>query len=286
MAELENKLNKLESYCHELKTGLDSCVNNPRIINPHTNPNSDDKVIQYFLVSVSEARTSLRILSRALTLQLRQVGPKVYDRVSLLLNPYDIKISLSKNPRALVSYLEALLNRAFFEDFENVGFMKSGPNPTLNPIDRCEENFKSFNYLKDLCWEEVLNKGTKHFSEEFSKFCDRKMSEVVTMLGWTRAWPEPLLQSFFNGSKSVWLVHLLANSVHPSLNIFRVDKGVKFDSIYMEDATEAKAQKLVPDRVRIMVAPGFYVGNNVVKCKVLCRYHGGFGDKGLTPSPI
>lgn len=57
----------------------------------------------------------------------------------------------------------------------------------------------------------------------------------MAMLGWNRAWPEPLLQAFFNASKSVWLVHLLANSVHPSLPNFRVDKGSRFDSVYMED---------------------------------------------------
>ncbi|KAE8710828.1 hypothetical protein F3Y22_tig00110319pilonHSYRG00435 [Hibiscus syriacus] len=120
--------------------------------------------------------------------------------------------------------------------------------------------------------EEVLNKGTRHYSEEFSKFCDRKMNEIVAMLGWNRAWPEPLLQAFFGASKSVWLVHLLANSLHPGLPIFRVDKGVRFDSVYMEDMDGERARKLVPSMVRIMITPGFYVYDNVVKCKVICRY--------------
>ncbi|CAI9767610.1 unnamed protein product [Fraxinus pennsylvanica] len=78
------------------------------------------------------------------------------------------------------------------------------------------------------------SKFSVSFSEDFSKFCDRKMSEIVAMLGWTRAWSEPLLHAFFGASKSVWLVHLLANSVHPNISIFRVDKGVRFDSVYME----------------------------------------------------
>ncbi|KAK9276503.1 hypothetical protein L1049_006037 [Liquidambar formosana] len=115
------------------------------------------------------------------------------------------------------------------------------------------------------------------------------MSEIVAMLGWNRAWSEPLLQAFFGASKCVWLVHLLANSVHPSLPIFRVDKGVRFDSIYMEDMGGDRARKLVPAVVRIMVAPGFYVYGNVVKCKVLCRYYNNNNNtrnnQGLTPSP-
>ncbi|PIA50004.1 hypothetical protein AQUCO_01300621v1 [Aquilegia coerulea] len=283
MSELERKLNKLEIYCHNLKSNLDVCSSsnssNPTVINhPHKGIGGggtgghQDKLIESFCNSVSEARSTVRFLSRSLTVQLRQMGAKVYERISTLLQPYEVKVSFTKNPRSVLFYLEALLNRAFYEDFESVGFQKNGSDLILNPIERCEANYASFNVLQGLTWEEVLNKGTRHFSEEFSRFCDRKMSEIVAMLGWNRAWPEPLLQAFFGAAKSVWLVHLLACSVHPSLPIFRVDKGVKFDGLYMEDMGGDKAQKLVPAMVRIMVAPGFYVYSNVVKCKVLCRY--------------
>ncbi|XP_030967746.1 IRK-interacting protein-like [Quercus lobata] len=282
MAELEKKLNKLEVYCHNLKSGLDECSTNSAyqtgmIKTSHSNRHSslglNDKVIEHFLVSVSESRSSVKLLSRSLAMQLRHTGSKVYERISVLLQPYDIKISLSKNPRSLVFYLEALLNKAFYEDFESIGFQRNTSIQILNPIDRCEANFESFNFLRGLTWEEVLNKGTRHFSEEYSRFCDRKMSEIVSMLGWNRAWPEPLLQAFFAASKSVWLVHLLANSVHPSLPIFKVDIGVGFDGVYMEDMGGDKVKRLVPSVVRIMVAPGFYVYGSVVKCKVLCRYY-------------
>ncbi|TYG58421.1 hypothetical protein ES288_D08G221300v1 [Gossypium darwinii] len=281
MAELEKKLNKLDVYCHNLKSGLDECNSNSpyrmgQTHNIHQVKKQDgvigayEKVIQQFLASVSESRSSTRRLSRSLTMQLRHMGSKVYERISVLLQPYDMKISHSKNPRSLLLYLEALLNKAFFEDFESTA------------------NYKSFNELQGLTWEEVLNKGTRHFSEEFSKFCDRKMNEIVAMLGWNRAWPEPLLQAFFGASKSVWLVHLLANSVHPGLPIFRVDKGVRFDSVYMEDMDGERAKKLVPSMVRIMITPGFYVYGNVVKCKVICRYSNNVDssliDKGLTSS--
>ncbi|KAM7525635.1 hypothetical protein LguiA_015537 [Lonicera macranthoides] len=299
MAELERKLNKLEIYCHGLKSGLEECSNNKALLQVETGTQSkhqkitigdEDKVIEHFLLSISESRSSIRLLSRSLTLQLRHI-PKVYERISSLLQPYDIKISISKNPRGIVYYLEALLNKAFFEDFESIGFQKNSTSQILNPIDRCKTNFAAFVNLKNLTWEDVLNKGTKHFSHEFSKFCDRKMSEIVAMLGWNRAWSEQLLQTFFGASRSVWLVHLLANSVHPGLPIFRVGNGDKFDSVYMEDLVGDKARKLVPAMVRIMVLPGFYVYGSVVKCKVMCRYQNGsgisnFDEKGLTPSPI
>lgn len=303
MSELEKKLNKLELYCHTLKSGLENCSNNNNNINLqklHDVRDTTDNVVQHFLVSVSEARSSVRLLSRSLTMQLRHTGNKVFEKVSLLLQPYDIRVSFSKNPTSLLFYLEALLNKTFFEDFESIGFQKNACNKILNPMERCEASFVSFNMIRGLTWEEVLSKGTRHFSEDFSRFCDRKMSEIVAMLGWNRAWPEPLLQAFFAASKSVWMVHLLANSVHPSLPIFRVDKGVSFDSLYMEDMGGDKSSRLVPSMVRIMVAPGFYVYGSAVKCKVLCRYlsnaksnnnnnhtcgnmeHKGLG---LTPSP-
>ncbi|KAJ0104520.1 hypothetical protein Patl1_18576 [Pistacia atlantica] len=257
MAQLEKKLNKLEVYCHNLKSGLEECSGNS----------------PYKFEKSCNTRSTVRLFSRSLTVLLRHMGTKTYERISVLLQPYDIRISFSKNPKSLVFHLEALMNKAFFEDFESTGFQINAINQILNPIDRSEANFASFHVLKELTWEEVLSKGTRHFSEDFSRFCDRKMSEIVSMLGWNRAWPESLLQAFFNASKSVWLVHLLANSVHPGLPIFRVDKGVRFDSVYMEDMGGDRASKLVPNLVRIMVAPGFYVYGNVVKCKLVDNCH-------------
>ncbi|XP_023552161.1 IRK-interacting protein-like [Cucurbita pepo subsp. pepo] len=277
MAELEKKLNKLEIYCHSLKSELYKCVSNPRNPNLEVPTNSDsisDKIIENFLSSVSESRSSVRQLSRSLAMQLHHIGGKIYERIQFLLRSHEIKISLSKNSKtSLIFHLEAILNRAFFEDFESIGFQKNSPNQILNPSDRTESNIASFNRLHRLSWEEVLGKGTRHFSEDFSRFCDRKMSDIIAMLEWNRAWPEPLLQAFFMAAKSVWLVHLLANAVHPSLPIFRVDSGVRFDGVYMEDIAGEKARELAPATVRIMVAPGFYAFDGLIKCKVMCRYH-------------
>ncbi|CAI8619958.1 unnamed protein product [Vicia faba] len=280
MSELEKKLNKLEIYCHGLKTGLEECNINSNSTNNtvanssvsqkniyHVVQDTDNNVVQHFLVSVSEARSSVRLLSRSLTMQLRHTGNKVYEKVSLLLQPYDIKISFSKNPRSLLFYLEALLNKTFFEDFESIGFQKNSCNRILNPMERCESSYTSFNMIHGLTWDEVLSKGTRHFSEDFSRFCDRKMSEIVAMLGWNRAWSEPLLQAFFVASKSVWMVHLLANSVHPSLTIFRVDKGVNYDSVYMEDMGGDKSSRYLTN--------SNIINNNGNKLQ----------DKALTPSP-
>ncbi|KAG9158235.1 hypothetical protein Leryth_000368 [Lithospermum erythrorhizon] len=210
MYELEKKVNKLEIYSQNLKSNLDAYGNMMSSQQEgvfhldylkSTKVGDEDKVIQHFLVVISDSRSSIRLLSRSLTLQLKQQT--------------DGKKWVQKNAHHQI----------------------------LNPIDRCEANFALFGRLKGLTWEEVLKKGTRHFNEEFSKFCDKKMSEIVAMLGWNQAWPEPLLQV--------------------------VDKDVRFDSVYMEDIGGDKARKLVPTMVKIMVTPGFYVYDNVVKCKSL-----------------
>uniref|UniRef100_A0A0D3ATV0 Uncharacterized protein n=1 Tax=Brassica oleracea var. oleracea TaxID=109376 RepID=A0A0D3ATV0_BRAOL len=166
---------------------------------------------------------------------------------------------------------QSLLRELRTSNFEASGFSENGSTRILNPSDRCESNYASFNVLMELTWDEVLSRGTKHFSEQFSRFCDRKNEcHVASMLCWNRAWPEPLLQAFFGASKSVWLVHLLANSLNPGLQIFRVERDDRFDPVYKEETGGDRYKSVV----RAMVQPGFYVYGSVVKCKVVCKHCG------------
>uniref|UniRef100_A0ACD5XIU1 Uncharacterized protein n=1 Tax=Avena sativa TaxID=4498 RepID=A0ACD5XIU1_AVESA len=208
--------------------------------------------VESFLRAVSTARATVRNLTRALSTHLR-------------------------SPASPGPSLESFLNRAFHADFE---LDTEGDVHTADPAGRCEANLAAYHAVAALTWEEVLVHGTKHFSEGLSRFCDAKMSEVVSSLGWARArpWPEPLLQAFFLAAKGVWGVRLLARSVHPPLPVVRVDRGARFDSRFMEDAAAARAGRLEPVSVKMMVAPGFHVyvaGAGVVKCKVVCFYNNG-----------
>ncbi|KAI4386273.1 hypothetical protein MLD38_004219 [Melastoma candidum] len=98
------------------------------------------------------------------------------------------------------------------------------------------------------------------------------MNTVITALNWTRPWPEQLLQGFFVAAKCMWLLHLLAFSFDPPIRILRVDKGTGFDPRYMEDVFMDWQRPQCLSRVKVMVVPGFYVGDRVLKCKVVCRY--------------
>uniref|UniRef100_A0A7C9A9S4 GIL1/IRKI C-terminal domain-containing protein n=1 Tax=Opuntia streptacantha TaxID=393608 RepID=A0A7C9A9S4_OPUST len=98
------------------------------------------------------------------------------------------------------------------------------------------------------------------------------MNCIIVTLDWTKKWPEPLLQSFFVAAKCVWLLHLLAFSFHPALMILRVEENRPFDPHYMEDVFKDKQKGDGPSRVKVMVMPGFYVQDRILRCKVLCRY--------------
>ncbi|KAJ1689176.1 hypothetical protein LUZ63_013331 [Rhynchospora breviuscula] len=248
LSELELKLANLESSYHDLtqpnRTG-------PAGLTPFKkNPDP-------FVQSVADSRAASRLLARALSSHLR-------------------KSPVHNSSGLLPAHTEAFLNRVFYSGFE----LDSEEEIRLaDPAERCELNRSAYESIRDLTWDEVLTKGTKHFSEGLSRFCDSKMSDVVGSIGWTKSWPEPLLQAFFLAAKAAWSVRLLARSVHPSVPIIRVDRGAKFDSRFMEDTASDRAgtNRLEPVSVKMLVAPGFHVYTSrdmsVVKCKVLCLYN-------------
>ena len=268
MSELEKKLTRLENYCHDLKSDLD--------LSKHVSTSSllqkTEFPLELFLRGVSEARAAVRHLSCCLFTQIQQKPPREHEKNNVA------------GGGSLIIHLEALLSRTFFEDFESAGFQRGGYDKILDPGRRAEASLQSYADLKKLSWEDVLSRGTRHYSEDFSLFCDRKMSEVAgTVLGgglWERrSWPEPILHAFFCSAKSVWLVYLLSMCDHSPVRIFRIEQGAKFDAVFMEDVV-ARERNFRP--VKIMVAPGFFAAGGVVKCKVVCQRE---VRRSTTPSP-
>ncbi|RLN03897.1 IRK-interacting protein-like [Panicum miliaceum] len=151
---------------------------------------------------------------------------------------------------------------------------KNGSPKCLDPKQDRQESFASFVALRNLSWSEVLKKGTKYHCEDFSRFCDQKMSCIVSTLNWSWPWAEQLLQCFFVASKCIWLLHLLAFSFSPPLMVLRVEENRAFDQMYMEDVLfdKQRVQNHPSAQVKLMVMPGFYVQDRVLKCRVLCRY--------------
>ncbi|KAI4965836.1 hypothetical protein ZWY2020_048065 [Hordeum vulgare] len=213
-------------------------------------------------------------LCKALIQQVEEPDNGLSDKLNLLLQPHQLAIAGRHCSKAVLYHLEAIMNQTLYQDFENPSFQRNGAARHLDPGQDRRESFASFVALRNLSWSEVLRKGTRYYSEDLSRFCDQKMSCVVAALSWSWPWPEQLLQCFFVATKCVWLLHLLAFSFAPPLPILRVDDGRAFDQAYMEDILpdRRQTQDLLPLRVKIMVMPGFYVQDRVLKCKVLTTH--------------
>ncbi|CAK9155035.1 unnamed protein product [Ilex paraguariensis] len=289
LGELKQKLEYLETYCEELNKALRVVVEGKNSQVPekignlekrwksvngngeNMMPVSEEVMVEGFLQVVSEARLSVRQFCKCLVGQIEETDNTLIDNLNLLLQPY----KLSRNSmfsKAVLYHLEAIINQSFYQDFENCVFQKNGPPKLLDPRQDRQMHFSSFVALRNLSFNEVLRKGTKYYSDEFSKFCDQKMSCIIKTLNWTRPWPEQLLQAFFVAAKCIWLLHLLAFSFNPSLGILRIEENRSFDPHYMENISMDRQRSHGPSRVKIMVMPGFYMQERVLKCKVLCRY--------------
>lgn len=284
LGELTTKLVSLEGYCSELKKALKQATSTKNMIShskrsarslavsrDNSMPVSHEVMVEGFLQIVSEARLSIKQFCKVLIQQVEDADNGLSDKLNLLLQPYQVTLT-DKHPKVVLYHLEALMNQAMYQDFENCTFQKNGPPKYLDPKEDRQENFASFVALRNLSWNEVLKKGTKYHCEDFSRFCDQKMSCIVSMLNWSWPWAEQLLQCFFVASKCIWLLHLLAFSFSPPLVILRVEENRAFDQMYMEDIHLDKQRSQNPCQVKIMVTPGFYVQDRVLKCRVLGRY--------------
>uniref|UniRef100_A0A0A9F3T9 GIL1/IRKI C-terminal domain-containing protein n=1 Tax=Arundo donax TaxID=35708 RepID=A0A0A9F3T9_ARUDO len=284
LGELTTKLVSLEAYCSELKKALKQATSTKNfqshskrstrsvgVSRDNSLPVSHEVMVEGFLQIVSEARLSIKQFCKVLIQQVEDADNGLSDKLNLLLQPYQITFN-DKHPKLVLYHLEALMNQAMYQDFENCTFQKNGSPKCLDPKQDRQENFASFVALRNLSWNEVLKKGTKYYCEDFSRFCDQKMSCIVSTLNWSWPWAEQLLQCFFVASKCIWLLHLLAFSFNPPLTILRVEENRAFDQMYMEDILLDKQRPQNPSQVKLMVVPGFYVQDRVLKCRVLCRY--------------
>ncbi|KAK9079054.1 hypothetical protein SSX86_000724 [Deinandra increscens subsp. villosa] len=291
IGDLKEKLEYLENYCEELKKALGQAVlqtkdsshsrvvmkGKPVDVNNESNesmPVSNEVMVEGFIQIVSEARLSVKQFCKTLVAQIDEEDAALLQNLNLILQPHKLSLNSnhSKQSKVVLCHLEAIVNQSLYQDFENCVFQKNGSPKLLDPQEQRQAQFSSFCALRNLSWNEVLRKGTKYYSEDFSRFCDQKMSGIITSLNWTRPWPEQLLQAFFVAAKCIWLLHLLAFSFSPALGILRVEDNRSFDGMFMEDVLVDRQRAQNPSRVKVMVMPGFYVQDRVLRCKVLCRY--------------
>ncbi|KAI3800446.1 hypothetical protein L1987_28537 [Smallanthus sonchifolius] len=127
---------------------------------------------------------------------------------------------------------------------------------------------------------ETLNKNPDF---PFSKFCERKYEELVhpTMESsifknfdrkeFMDSWRSVTVfyDAFVHMSSSIWILHKLAHSFTPPVEIFQVEKGVDFSMVYMDDVRKKDSvlEKGI-SKVGFTVIPGFKIGRTVVQSQV------------------
>nr|XP_043618755.1 protein GRAVITROPIC IN THE LIGHT 1 [Erigeron canadensis]XP_043618756.1 protein GRAVITROPIC IN THE LIGHT 1 [Erigeron canadensis] len=182
-----------------------------------------------------------------------------------------------------VNYLKTGHNRyaflsyvclGMFQGFDSDGFGVDG-NESCGDISMELFEHVSVNPL------ETLNKNPGF---PFSKFCERKYNELVhptmessifknvdikkeVLDSWRSL--SVFYDAFVNMSSSIWLLHKLAHSFTPPVEIFQVEKGINFSMIYMEDVTKKGAyHDIGVSKVGFTVVPGFKIGKTIIQSQV------------------
>ncbi|XP_052191914.1 protein GRAVITROPIC IN THE LIGHT 1 [Diospyros lotus] len=235
--------------------------------------------IRVFDSLLREACRSLHSFTKLLIGLMKKAG---WD-LDLAANSVHSDIDYAKkghNRYAFLSYVSLGMFRGF--DSERFGLEVSGIVSNGHDL-----NSGKINYLKQLVEHiacnpmEVLSNNP---SCEFSRFCEKKYQQLihptmessifsnldeneVVLSSWKSL--SAFYESFVKMSSSIWLLHKLAFSFNPGIEIFRVERGVNFSMVYMEDVTK---KGVVPGKSRpkvgFTVIPGFKIGETIIQSQV------------------
>ncbi|WCJ22899.1 hypothetical protein M5689_004961 [Euphorbia peplus] len=189
------------------------------------------------------------------------------------------------NRYAFLSYVCLIMFRGF--DSKQFGLDEAESEPETLSNDSVKVNSP----LKQLL-EHVSSSPVELISRnpqcQFSKFCENKYQQLIhptmessifanldrneaVLSSWRSL--SVFYESFLNMASSVWMLHKLAFSFDPVVEIFQVEKGADFSMIYMEDITRKCSLLPVKTRTQIgfTVVPGFKIGRTVIQARVyLC----------------
>lgn len=181
-----------------------------------------------------------------------------------------------KKPGHKCFAFESFVCRQMFEGFNSSDFSSQKPERDKQRslfFDRFTE-LKSVKPADYLAWKP---------KSQFATFCRTKYLKLVhpkmeaslfgsldqrSLVTSGDQLPETSFFSTFSEmAKRVWLLHCLARSFDPEIDIFQAKKGNQFSEVYMESL----ADDATDNRVELSVVPGFRIGKTIVQCQVyLC----------------
>ncbi|KAH7422918.1 hypothetical protein KP509_12G031900 [Ceratopteris richardii] len=182
--------------------------------------------------------------------------------------------------------LEARVHTVMFRCFESDSFDDSGITHILEPRARAAAYAEDYVRMKGTNVEEALKVGSATYEEAFYSYCASKSEEVMNMFSWMSIGyrnskeRDRFMEAFLRAAKWVWLLHRLANSMHPPLRIFRVKHGHVIDPVYIESVSLPsigsrcpKCPSSSPPKVEFMIMPGFISpSGKIFRCKAYQHY--------------
>ncbi|KAJ7536477.1 hypothetical protein O6H91_12G071100 [Diphasiastrum complanatum] len=180
---------------------------------------------------------------------------------------------------------ESYVCHRMFSGFENENFYINGSlSSIMDPEKHRHECLLQFEDMRSMDPLELVSITPDCL---FGRFCHRKYLHLVhekmeeCFFGHSQHRAQVLkgehprsrfYQSFLKFAKAVWLVHRLAFSFSPAVNIFQVRRNSEFHPDYMESVVQKiKMRDDNPNshpKVGLTVTPGFCVGKAVLKCQV------------------
>ncbi|KAI3681555.1 hypothetical protein L6452_36354 [Arctium lappa] len=233
-------------------------------------PNGFLPTIRVFDSMLRDACRSSHRFTKLLIQLMKKAGWDL-DLAANYVHPDVGYVKKGHNRYAFLSYVSLGMFQGF--DSENFGLLVENGASNDNSME-----------LFDHVMVNPLETLNKNPSCAFSKFCERKYEELVhptmessifknldrkkeVLDSWRSL--SVFYEAFVNMSSSMWLLHKLARSFHPTVEIFQLEKGVDFSMVYMEDVTKKDAyhDKGISE-VGFTVVPGFKIGKTVVQSQV------------------
>ncbi|XP_009795510.1 protein GRAVITROPIC IN THE LIGHT 1-like [Nicotiana tabacum] len=129
---------------------------------------------------------------------------------------------------------------------------------------------------------EVLSKNP---NSAFSRFCEKKYEQIIhptieSSIFRNLDGKEVIVDSwkslsvfyelFVRMASAIWLLHKLAFSFNPVVEIFQVERGVDFSMVYMDDVSRKSRFPLSKTRPKVgfTVVPGFKIGRTIIQTQV------------------
>lgn len=177
---------------------------------------------------------------------------------------------------------ESFVSKTMLEGFDSPEFCNS-----QNPRNLRREHY--FNEFKNLKLPHPKHLICQNPNSPFAKFLRSKYLSVVhakmecsffgnlnqRKLLASGGFPETgFFMAFAEMAKRVWLLHLMAFSLHEEVSIFQVKKGCRFSEVYMENVADDSlfsgeiGDGNVDLRVCFTVVPGFKIGQTVIQSQV------------------